>query len=291
MKKLPALCLSAGLLLTLCACGGTSPSGTASQGGSSLNPLQAQTQTDTAFIEVQGSVDALPLMLALSDSFMSENEGVTVDVAAVGRESAREVALSGETDLAVFSLGNGMDMPEGGVIAAYQCVAVVLHMDNTVPGLTKEQLTGLMTGDIVNWEDVGGPDGPVTLYIPEAFDALRQTIEDILPLKNTSGIAKSLIPERAEILQDSASIAQAVADDKNALGIVWAAEIPSGLKPASIDSVFPSDTSVTDGSYILSRPVVMVAGRQSEQTSAILEHAKGNAMEQQIKGLGLWPVK
>jgi phosphate transport system substrate-binding protein len=40
-------------------------------------------------------------------------------------------------------------------------IVVLLHKDNPVKKLSKDQLKGLFTGKIANWKDVGGKDAPV----------------------------------------------------------------------------------------------------------------------------------
>lgn len=42
-------------------------------------------------------------------------------------------------------------------------IIVILHKDNPVFKLSKEQLTGLFTGKISNWKEVGGNDAPVLI--------------------------------------------------------------------------------------------------------------------------------
>jgi phosphate transport system substrate-binding protein len=42
-------------------------------------------------------------------------------------------------------------------------VMVIVHKDNPVAKLSKEQLTGLFTGKITNWKDVSGNDAPVLI--------------------------------------------------------------------------------------------------------------------------------
>lgn len=43
-------------------------------------------------------------------------------------------------------------------------IAVVVHPELTLPGLTLEQLRQIYTGRVTNWRQVGGPDLPITPY-------------------------------------------------------------------------------------------------------------------------------
>lgn len=44
-------------------------------------------------------------------------------------------------------------------------VKVMTNKDVTVSALSKEQLTGIFTGKVKNWKEVGGPDKPVALIL------------------------------------------------------------------------------------------------------------------------------
>lgn len=43
-------------------------------------------------------------------------------------------------------------------------IAIAVHPDLTIPGLTIEQLRNIYTGIVRNWQQVGGPDLPITAY-------------------------------------------------------------------------------------------------------------------------------
>jgi phosphate transport system substrate-binding protein len=42
-------------------------------------------------------------------------------------------------------------------------VIVIVHKDNPIARLNKEQLTGIFTGKLTNWKDVGGNDAPILI--------------------------------------------------------------------------------------------------------------------------------
>ncbi|WP_416675909.1 PstS family phosphate ABC transporter substrate-binding protein [Egbenema bharatensis] len=50
------------------------------------------------------------------------------------------------------------------VPVAIEGIAVSVHPDSAVTGLTLEQIKGIYTGRITNWSEVGGSNGPITPY-------------------------------------------------------------------------------------------------------------------------------
>jgi phosphate transport system substrate-binding protein len=47
---------------------------------------------------------------------------------------------------------------------AIDSIVVVVHPSLNIPGLTLEQLRSIYTGQITNWQEVGGPDVEIILY-------------------------------------------------------------------------------------------------------------------------------
>ena len=57
-------------------------------------------------------------------------------------------------------------------------VAVVVHKDNPVPALTLEQVGGIFSGEISNWDQVGGPPAPINVLILHENFGTRSFVED-----------------------------------------------------------------------------------------------------------------
>jgi phosphate transport system substrate-binding protein len=55
------------------------------------------------------------------------------------------------------------------MIVGQDNIMVLIHKDNLVSKLTKEQLKGIFTGKITNWNEVGGKDVPITVVWTKLF--------------------------------------------------------------------------------------------------------------------------
>ena len=224
-----------------------------------------------------GDISALPYMEAFTDAYLSEYEGASLDFAVVSRDEALELLESGDTQIAVLT----GDAP-GGVPVAYLCIGIAVHPDNPLSDVSRKQLFDIFSGDIANWADLGFSDAPITLYVTESNTASRQTFEDTLSLKSSEGISRSLIPDHAAVISDENLVGEAVANDINAIGIVAAAEDLGAVKILTIESAMPS----SDGSYLLSSPIVMVGS----DMDALTDFAKTPKMQGIVRTLGLWPI-
>ena len=56
---------------------------------------------------------------------------------------------------------------------AKDSITVIVHKDNTVGSLSKDQLKAIHTGKVKNWKEVGGPDLPIKVVTSHAGSATR----------------------------------------------------------------------------------------------------------------------
>lgn len=121
--------------------------------------------------------------------------------------------------------------------------AVVVHKDNPVASLSKEQLKGIYTGKITNWKDVGGKDSPILVVWPKLQPGANQIL-----------IGKILDKEQPtqDVLEVNVyeDVRQAVASNPEALGMVMPTMIDASVKAPQI----PSITTGTINFYTLGAP-------------------------------------
>ena len=121
-------------------------------------------------IRVKGS-DTLGAKLVplLAEAFKARNPGLSIEITAEGSSSAFSELARGTADIGMATrrprpgeiaaaAKNGIRFEE--IVACHDIFAVVVHKDNPVPGLTKEQVAGIFTGKIRDWREVGGTPGP-----------------------------------------------------------------------------------------------------------------------------------
>lgn len=68
------------------------------------------------------------------------------------------------------AFGPGVITDESGHRLCMDAVSVVVHRDNPVKELTADQVGGIFSGEITNWDQVGGPSGAINVFaLGEAF--------------------------------------------------------------------------------------------------------------------------
>lgn len=171
----------------------------------------------------------------------------TADIAMSSRAVKPE-----ETEMFAFAgLGDPTDVSQEHAFAV-DGLLVIVHPDLPLAALPAAEISGLLSGRIANWKELGGPDLPVTVYSRGEKSGTFSTITDTM-LK-PFGEAMSA---KAVIIDRSDELSQAVANDPGAIGYVGFA-FKGDSKPLKLVSTCnlindPSAFTAKTGEYPLSR--------------------------------------
>ena len=263
MKKIIALVLTALLTLSLVACG--------SESKTDDTKTDDQPAALTGTVSTDGSTSMEKVIGALSESFMAQNSGVTVNYNPTGSGSGITAVQEGTCDIGLSSRALKDEEKSAGLketVLAYDGIAIIVHPDNPVSDLSVEQLAKLYTGEITNWKDVGGNDAEVVLIGREAASGTRDGFESITGTKDKC--------QYRQELTSTGDVITAVSQNPDAIGYASLASVKDSVKALNVDGVTPSEATVKDGSYKVQRPFVLVtmAGKElSPAAQAFFDYA------------------
>ena len=263
MKKIIALLLTALLALSLVACG--------SESKTDDTKTDDQPAALTGTVSTDGSTSMEKVIGALSESFMAQNSGVTVNYNPTGSGSGITAVQEGTCDIGLSSRALKDEEKSAGLketVLAYDGIAIIVHPDNPVSDLSVEQLAKLYTGEITNWKDVGGNDAEAVLIGREAASGTRDGFESITGTKDKC--------QYRQELTSTGDVITAVSQNPDAIGYASLASVKDSVKALNVDGVTPSEATVKDGSYKVQRPFVLVtmAGKElSPAAQAFFDYA------------------
>ena len=255
MKKIIALVLTALLALSLVACG--------SESKTDDTKTDDQPAALTGTVSTDGSTSMEKVIGALSESFMAQNSGVTVNYNPTGSGSGITAVQGGTCDIGLSSRALKDEEKSAGLketVLAYDGIAIIVHPDNPVSDLSVEQLAQLYTGEITNWKDVGGNDAEAVLIGREAASGTRDGFESITGTKDKC--------QYRQELTSTGDVITAVSQNPDAIGYASLASIKDSVKALNVDGVTPSEATVKDGSYKVQRPFVLVTMEGKELSPA-----------------------
>ena len=148
----------------------------------------------------------------------------------------------------------------------------VINKENPVESLTIEQIQNIYTGKITNWKEVGGNDAKILAYQREPNSGSQNLMEKMVMkgLKMTE-VPKSLYITNMSGLLDAVA---SYSNSRDALGYsiyLYAKEqyVKDSIKFLSINNVYPTDETIADGSYPLSKIVYAIYRKDEPQNSNV----------------------
>ena len=227
---------------------------------------------------------------ALAESFMEVYPDVTVQAEFTGSSAGIEAVLAGQCDIGDSSRSlKDEEKAKGAVenIVAIDGIAVVTDPANTASDLTKDQLSGIYTGEITNWNEVGGDDMPIVVVGREAGSGTRGAFEELLKIEDACKYANEL--------DSTGAVMAKVASTPGAIGYVSLDVVDDSVKALSLEGVEATEENIKAGDYFLSRPFVMATkGEISEQNDlvkALFDYVYSEAGDELVKSVGLITAK
>lgn len=280
MKKLISLVLAALMALTLfAACGKTNDD------NKDNNDDNAEV---TGTVSTDGSTSMEKVIMSLGESFQAENKGITVGYNPTGSGSGITAVSEGRCDIGLASRALKDDEKAAGLketVLALDGIAIIVNPENKVSDLTVEQIAKIYTGEITNWKDVGGDDAEIVLIGREADSGTRDGFESITGTKDSCKYRQELT--------STGDVITTVAGNPNAIGYASLASVKDTVKAISVNGVAPSEATVSDGSYEVQRPFILVTKEGVELSKAaqlFFDYATGKDAAEIISAAGAVPV-
>ena len=273
VKNVAIIVVVATLLFALFACdSGTSGSGSSKAGTVSTN----------------GSTSMEKVIGALSEAFMQENGGVKVTYDATGSGTGIDSAKNGSCDLGLSS--RKLKDSETGLVShtiALDGIALIVNENSGVANLSLEQVKKIFTGEVTNWNQVGGDNLEISCIGREAGSGTRDGFESITGTADTCKLAQELTSTGAVIT--------AVSNSKNAIGYASLSTLEgqAGIKSVTIDNIECTEDNVLSGEYKIQRPFNIIVSENkelSEEAQAFLDFAKSAEASSLITKAGAIPV-
>jgi phosphate transport system substrate-binding protein len=251
-------------------------------------------------ISIKGSDTMVIMNARLAEAFMAANPAIQIQVTGGGSGVGIAALINGTTDIAASSrpiktsetdkLKARFATTGHAIPIARDGLSIYLNEKNPVRELTLAQLRDIYTGRVTNWKQVGGSDAPIILYSRENSSGTYTYFKDNVLL------GKDFAP-RAQTLQGTAAVVNAVSKDANGIGYGGAAyakgiRFAAVKKDANSPPVLPSLDSVRSGQYPISRYLYLYTRvKPAKEMKAFLDWATGPQGQELVTKVGYFPLK
>lgn len=245
-------------------------------------------QNSKQTVSTDGSTSMEKVMGYLSESYMSDNENVTVTYNPTGSGAGIQAVAEGRCDIGLASR-NLKDEEKANLnetVVAIDGIAVIVNNENTVSDLTIEQIAGIYKGEITNWKELGGADAPIVLIGREAASGTRDGFESIT---GTEDLCKY-----SQELTSTGDVVQTVSSNPNAIGYASLASVGDTVKAVKVEGVTPTTDTIQNGEYKIQRNFVFVTKKDdklNESAQNFFDFAANGQADDLIVKAGAVPVK
>lgn len=291
LRRVVALCMVGAMALSFAGCSKKNEkNNTPTQGNTTetTDSTEDTTTTDTAdqaeqpetdlsnlngTVVITGSTSVDKILNDMIDEFQAINPDVTINYTGTGSSAGIADTLAGSNDLGASSREVKEEEKADNikeVVFAHDGIAVITNPANPITDITVENLAKIYSGEITNWNQLGGNDAPIVIVSREGASGTRSAFEELIKLEDAGGLT-----EDAMVVEGNGNVQTSVAGNENAIGYVSFSFIDDTVKDLTVEGVEATAENAKAGSYPLSRPFLFVydENNYTPQTQAFVEFA------------------
>jgi len=163
-------------------------------------------------------------------------------------------------------------------------IAIVVHPDNPVKGLTSAQVRDIYSGKVTNWADVGGERGVISVLIREAGSGQRVAFEKAIMGDEEPG-------PRARVLGSMGGMKGEVEIDRSAIGYILISAVDDDVKSLALDGHAATLENVKAGTYVVNVPFYLITkGDPQGATKTFIDYLMSPEGQVAVKRKDLAPA-
>lgn len=244
-------------------------------------------------VVINGSTTVLPVVQKTAEAYMKNNPSVALAIAGGGSGNGIKALVDSLCDIAMASrdikekevkLANSKGVKPLRHVVAIDALIPVVHPENPIKGLTKQQLADIYMGKVRNWKQLGGEDSPVVVISRDTSSGTYETWQEKI-------LGKNRVAPSALLQASNGAVVQAVAKNKNAIGYIGYGYINKDLKVVDVDGVKVTPESALSGTWPLARELYLFTnGEPTGDAKGYLDFLLGAEGQKLVKEVGFIPL-
>ncbi len=250
--------------------------------------MHAATQTGlSGKVTIAGSTTILPINQECARLLMNANPNLRISVSGGGSGHGIKSVGVGEIDLGAASRDvKAAEMEQYSdlkpVAIGKDSVAIVMHPSTTVSGLTMEQAAQIFSGEITNWENVGGANSAIRVITREEGSGTRETFEKYVMTPFDKEVAG-----KASVKGSNGEVRATVSSDANSIGYVSLGYVDNTMKAIKVGSIEATVANVLSGDYPIQRSLYLITkGEPSALEQAFINFVLSSEGQEVVEDVG-----
>jgi phosphate transport system substrate-binding protein len=244
-------------------------------------------------VTVTGSTTVQPLMVEMQSEFQKYTN-ITLNITGGGSGVGAKSAMDGTADIGMLS--RDLSSSESSLTSttiAKDAVVIIVDKKAGVTNLTIDQLAKIYSGTYTDWSQVGGVAGAIKPVIREEGSGTRDCLDTILG--GVSGFSKdkyntySTQASTGAMLQQVTNVSGGIGYiNLGALSEIDASKITS----VSVNGITPSSSTVLNGTYALSRNLILATkGTPQGAPAALINWILSPQGQKMVGEFGFVPLR
>ena len=224
-------------------------------------------------LTITGSTTVLPVMNLIAEQY----KDAKLNVSGGGSSMGAQNCIDGVNDIGMLSRDLKSSETAAGltpVTIAKDAVAVIVDKDAGISDLPLEQIAKIYAGEITNWKDVGGNDLKITCVVREAGSGTRDCFNEAISAEYEADY--DTIMTKYQSTDSNGNMAKTIDTSKGAIGYVglsYLSGLSDGVTVVSVDGVKASVDTTLDGTYEITRSLILVTkGTPSAEAQALIDY-------------------
>lgn len=232
---------------------------------------------------------------ALKSDFESIQDSISLIVEGGGSKTGLTAIQSGHAQIGLSSFPFNLDSlfgPDHGILAkvvAYDGIVIINNRLNPIRQLTNQQISGIFSGSITNWAELGGNPGQIIPVIRDQNSGTQKFFTEYFGVERVSD-ASVVAGENSEIVAKVNGIKSGI----GFIGFSYFAESINDIELKSVNEdrfIPPTFRHVKDGSYPLKRSLqVYFKEDYNPAVSAFLSYLETPRAKSVMEMHGLIPI-
>ncbi|MEM9927824.1 MAG: phosphate ABC transporter substrate-binding protein [Cyanobacteria bacterium P01_D01_bin.50] len=244
-------------------------------------------------LTITGASTIAPLVSELGKRFEQKHPGTRIDVHTGGSARGLADARQKLSDIGMVSKALSQEEQKGMRVfpIGRDGISVIVHADNPLDKIVKNQVVAVYTGRIKNWKQLGGKDAPITTVHKAEGRSTLKLFLDYFGVDNNAVKADVVIGDNQQGIKT-------VAGNPNSIGYVSIGsaqqEINQNVKVKllSLDGVEATNTTVEQGSFPLLRQLNLVTkGEPTALTKEFIDFARAKENHDILRKENFVPAK
>jgi len=250
-------------------------------------------------ITIKGSDTMVILSQKWAEIYMKSHSETIIQVTGGGSGTGISSLINGSTDICNSSRpmkdtelqklkdrygSMGIEIP-----CAKDGITVFLNSSNSIKELTIKQLSGIFSGKIKNWKEVGGKDENITLYGRENSSGTFVFFQE--------HVVKGDYAPNCQTLPGTAAVVNAVSKDKRGIGYGGSA-YAEGVKICAIKKddksagILPTTETIKNNTYPITRYLYMyMTNRPTGEIKKYIDWILSPDGQKIVVEIGYFPIR